>query len=82
MFYILPTYGVYVFCTDPKTNSVYFRIQHTLLGFYTPEMESVYCAGRSEYINETLRFVFVGDIPLCLKYINKIKYNMYSVWHN
>jgi hypothetical protein len=67
MFYILPADGVYVFCTDPKTNSDYFRIQHTLIGFYTHEMESVYCAVRSEYIIETLRFVLVEDIPLCLK---------------
>ena len=27
-------------------------------------------------------FVLVKDIPLFLKYINKIKLNMYSVWHN
>jgi len=63
MLYILPTDGVYVFCTVPKTNSDYFRIQHTLLGFYTPEMESVDCAVRSEYVNETLCFVLVEAMP-------------------
>jgi hypothetical protein len=26
--------------------------------------------------------VLVEDISLCLKYANKIKLNMYSVWHN
>jgi len=63
MLYTLSTAGVYVFCTDHKTNSDYFRIHHTLLGFYTPEMESVECAVQSEYINETLCFILVEGMP-------------------
>jgi hypothetical protein len=33
-FYVLPTQCVYVFCMDLRTNSDYFLVQHSLIGFY------------------------------------------------
>ena len=33
-FYDPPTHCIYVFCTDLRTNSDYFPIQHQLTGFY------------------------------------------------
>ena len=33
-FYVLPTQCVYVFCVDLRTNSDYFTVQHSLVGFY------------------------------------------------
>jgi hypothetical protein len=53
-FYVLSTQCVYVFCTDLRTNSVYFPIQHLLTGFIT-ESERVYCAVRTGYLY-TARF--------------------------
>jgi hypothetical protein len=32
--YVLPTQCIYVFCTDLRTNSDYFPIQHQMIGFY------------------------------------------------
>jgi hypothetical protein len=32
--YVLPTQCIYVFCVDLRTNSDYFPIQQTMIGFY------------------------------------------------
>ena len=37
-FYVLPTYRIYVFCKDLRTNSDYFPIQHKLTGFYNRDL--------------------------------------------
>jgi hypothetical protein len=43
---VLTTQCIYVFCTDLRTNSYYFPIQHLLIDFFVTEKESVYCAVR------------------------------------
>jgi hypothetical protein len=55
--YILPHF-IYAFYTYLRTNSDVSSIQHKLIGFVT-EMESVYCAVRTEY------FAAVPVIVVC-----------------
>jgi hypothetical protein len=52
--YVLPTPFIYAFSTDPRTNSDYFPTQHC----FTTEMECVYCAVRTEYLN-VIQCIFV-----------------------
>jgi hypothetical protein len=33
-FYVLPIQCIYVFCVDLRTNSDYFPMQHSVVGFY------------------------------------------------
>ena len=43
-FYVLPTQGIYVFCVDLRTNSDYFSLQLSLIGFYNRGRECLLCS--------------------------------------
>jgi hypothetical protein len=43
-FYVLPTQFIYLFCVDIETNSDYFPIQHSLVGFCDLDGECLLCS--------------------------------------
>ena len=65
-FYVLPTQSIYVFCVDLRTNSDYFSIQPSLIGFYNRGREYLLRCTNCVFKSDRYSFVLKGRNCICL----------------